>query len=133
MDIGKKRFILLKLIFKLFYAINLLVNFHNLEYHCVYYDNSIIYSVLKLCICHCSFIHLLLLCLFISRNLLRGFYSICIWLIRLTPPHPFTPFSPQVSLQRGLLLPGETAEVILSVLVDKRTSQLLNIGLAVHL
>ena len=38
------------------------------------------------------------------------------------------PFWRQVSQQRGLLLPGEVADVRMSVLVDRRTSQLLNIG-----
>ena len=33
-----------------------------------------------------------------------------------------------MSQQRGLLLPGETVELTVSILVDKRTSQLLNIG-----
>ena len=40
-----------------------------------------------------------------------------------------SPCGRQVSQQRGLLLPGEVADVTMSVLVDRRTSQLLNIGL----
>ena len=41
-------------------------------------------------------------------------------------------FESKVSQQRGLLLPGEAASVTLSVLVDKKASQLLNLGTYVH-
>ena len=42
-------------------------------------------------------------------------------------------FGSQVSQQRGLLLPGEAASITLSVLVDKKASQLLNLGTYVHI